>query len=216
MLYLWIFGDNVEDSMGPVRFVIFYVLCGIAAALAQYMIDPASTTPMVGASGGIAGILGAYLILHPRAAVRTFMLIIIFVRFINLPAWLVLGVWIAGQFVAVPGALAGADGGVAYFAHIGGFIAGMCLVPFFKRSDVPLFGANDTPPERWDAEPIPFSEIRQQARYRYSRRGNDPLGSRVVVKDEDASPWAKSPARKNGRRKSGSVPRFRKPPEGDG
>ena len=171
---------------------------------------------MVGASGGIAGILGAYLILHPRAAVRTFMLIIIFVRFINLPAWLVLGVWIAGQFVAVPSALAGADGGVAYFAHIGGFIAGMCLVPFFKRSDVPLFGANDTPPERWDAEPIPFSEIRQQARYRYSRRGNDPLGSRVVVKDEDASPWVKSPARKNGRRKSGSVPRFRKPPEGDG
>lgn len=216
MLYLWIFGDNVEDSMGPARFVIFYVLCGIAAALAQYMIDPASTTPMVGASGGIAGILGAYLILHPRAAVRTFMLIIIFVRFINLPAWLVLGVWIAGQFVAVPSALAGADGGVAYFAHIGGFIAGMCLVPFFKRGDVPLFGANDTPPERWDAEPIPFSEIRQQARYRYSRRGNDPLGSRVVVKDEDASPWAKPPARKNGRRKSGSVPRFRKPPEGDG
>ena len=216
MLYLWIFGDNVEDSMGPERFVIFYVLCGISAALAQYMIDPASTTPMVGASGGIAGILGAYLILHPRAAVRTFMLIIIFVRFINLPAWLVLGVWIAGQFVAVPSALAGADGGVAYFAHIGGFIAGMCLVPFFKRGDVPLFGANDTPPERWDAEPIPFSEIRQQARYRYSHRGNDPLGSRVVVKDEDASPWAKPPARKNGRRKSGSVPRFRKPPDADG
>ena len=84
------------------------------------------------------------------------MLIIIFVRFINLPAWLVLGVWIAGQFVAVPSALAGADGGVAYFAHIGGFIAGMCLVPFFKRSDVPLFGANDTPPNAGTPSPFPF------------------------------------------------------------
>ena len=117
--------------------------------------------------------------------------------------------------MAVPSALAGADGGVAYFAHIGGFIAGMCLVLFFKRSDVPLFGANDTTPKRWDAEPIPFSEIRQQARYRYSRRGTT-RSACVVVKDEDASPWAKPPARKIGRRKSGSVPRFRKPPEGDG
>ena len=130
MLYLWIFGDNVEDLMGPVRFAIFYLLCGVAAAFAQFIIDPASTTPMVGASGGIAGILGAYLILHPRATVRTFLLIIIFVRFINLPAWLVLGVWIAGQFVAVPSALAGADGGVAYFAHIAALSRACASCPF--------------------------------------------------------------------------------------
>ena len=147
MLYLWIFGDNVEDSMGPIKFVIFYLLCGGAAALAQFAIDPASRVPMVGASGGIAGILGAYLVLHPRAAIRTFILIVIFVRFINLPAWLVLGIWIGGQFLAVPGALSGADGGVAYFAHIGGFVAGMVLIPFFKRADIPLFGADDKPSE---------------------------------------------------------------------
>ena len=211
MLYLWIFGDNVEDSMGPVRFAIFYVLCGVAAALAQFMIDPSSRVPMVGASGGIAGILGAYLILHPRAAVRTFLLIIIFVRFINLPAWLVLGVWIAGQFVAVPSALAGADGGgVAYFAHIGGFIAGMCLVPVFKRSDVPLFGANDSPPERWDAHPIPFSEIRQEARHRYGRRSKDALRSRVVLPAECDSPWIDPPDQRRRRGRSGSVPKFRR------
>ena len=79
MLYLWIFGDNVEDSMGPWRFVVFYLLCGAAAALAQFMIGPTSRVPMVGASGGIAGVLGAYLILHPRAAIRTFLLILIFI-----------------------------------------------------------------------------------------------------------------------------------------
>ena len=186
MLYLWIFGDNVEDSMGPWRFVVFYLLCGVAAALAQYMIGPTSRVPMVGASGGIAGILGAYLILHPRAAIRTFLLILIFIRFINLPAWIVLGIWIGGQFIAVPNALSGDDGGVAYFAHIGGFLAGMVLIPFFKRSDVPLFGANDTPPERPTGRPIPFAEIRQEARYRYGRRANDPLRSRVVMRHGDS------------------------------
>ncbi len=227
MLYLWIFGDNVEDSMGPWRFVIFYLLCGVAAALAQFMIGPSSRIPMVGASGGIAGILGAYLILHPRAAIRTFLLILIFVRFINLPAWLVLGVWIGGQFVAVPNALSGDDGGVAYFAHIGGFLAGMVLIPFFKRADVPLFGADDTPPDHWSARPIPFAEIRQEAKYRYGRRANDPLRSRVVVRTEDpteagkqaddtASPWQDSrredhkERRRAGRKGRGSVPGFKR------
>ena len=226
MLYLWIFGDNVEDSMGPWRFVVFYLLCGAAAALAQYMIGPASRVPMVGASGGIAGILGAYLILHPRAAIRTFLLILIFVRFINLPAWIVLGIWIGGQFVAVPNALSGDDGGVAYFAHIGGFLAGMALIPFFKRSDVPLFGANDTPPDHLPGRPIPFSEIRQEARYRYGRRTNDPLRSRVVVRDagpaddgEDAdgsvSPWQAGSGdetrdKRSARKRRGSVPGLRR------
>lgn len=217
MLYLWIFGDNVEDSMGSFRFAVFYVLCGGAAALAQFMIDPASKVPMVGASGGIAGILGAYLILHPRAAVRTFVLILIFIRFINLPAWLVLGVWIAGQFVAVPSALAKTGGGgVAYFAHIGGFIAGMCLIPFFKRADVPLFGANDTPPERWDAHPIPFAEIKQEARHRYGRRGKTALGSRLASPPREMAAWSKPPKPNQRRNRSGSVPSFRKTPKDDG
>ena len=92
MLYLWIFGDNVEAAMGRGRFVLFYMICGTAAAMAQAALDPSSTIPMIGASGGIAGILGAYLLLHPKAAIRCFFLILIFFRFINLPAWLVLGV----------------------------------------------------------------------------------------------------------------------------
>ena len=207
MIYLWIFGDNVEDAMGPVKFVIFYLLCGGAAALAQFAIDPASRVPMVGASGGIAGILGAYLVLHPRAAIRTFILIVIFVRFINLPAWLVLGIWIGGQFLAVPGALSGANGGVAYFAHIGGFIAGMVLIPFFKRADIPLFGADDTPSEHRSGQPIPFSDIRREASYRYRRRQNDPLRSRVIVNDDDKARPATTATKKQRR---GSVPRFRK------
>ena len=220
MLYLWIFGDNVEDSMGSVKFACFYILCGVAAALAQYMIDPSSRVPMVGASGGIAGILGAYLILHPRAAVRTFLLIIIFVRFINLPAWLVLGIWIGGQFIAVPSALAGVDGGVAYFAHIGGFIAGMVLVPFFKRSDVPLFGADDAPAEKWDARAIPFEDIRREAGTKVRRKSGSPLGSRVVHRHKApdissspaAAPWSRARTGKAGKRR-GSVPGFRKRPD---
>ena len=179
MLYLWIFGDNVEDSMGPLKFLIFYMLCGMAAAGAQFAIDPASRIPMIGASGGIAGILGAYLVLHPKAAIRTLLVILIFIRFINLPAWIVLGVWIAGQFVAVPNALSNDGGGVAYFAHIGGFLAGMMLIPLFKDRNVPLFGADDPPKGRWDGQPVAFSTIREQARDKYRQRRN-PLGSRVV------------------------------------
>ena len=205
MLYLWIFGDNVEDSMGPAKFVAFYLLCGSAAALAQFAVDPSSQVPMVGASGGIAGVLGAYLVLHPRAAIRTFILILIFFRFINLPAWLVLGFWIGGQFLAVPGALTGADGGVAYFAHIGGFIAGMVLIPFFKRADIPLFGADDRPSEHRSGRPIPFSEIRREASYRYGRRKNDPLRSRVIVKTNSEGGAVSSQPEK---RRRGSVPGF--------
>ena len=213
MLYLWIFGDNIEDSMGPLKFVIFYILCGLAAAGAQFAIDPASTIPMVGASGGIAGILGAYLILHPKAAIRTLLIILIFIRFINIPAWLVLGVWIGGQFVAVPNALASDGGGVAYFAHIGGFIAGMILIPFFKDSDVPLFGANDSPPPRWDGQPVPFSTIRAQAGTKYRRRHNA-LGSRVISPDKntapDATPPQDGPWGSRPKPRGGSVPRHRR------
>ena len=139
MLYLWIFGDNVEASMGRLKFVLFYLLCGGAAAMAQAALDPGSTIPMIGASGGIAGVLGAYLMLHPKAAIRCFFLILIFFRFINLPAWLVLGVWSGGRFGAVPQSLNETGGGVAYMAHIGGFLAGMALIPFFKYRHVALF-----------------------------------------------------------------------------
>ena len=168
MLYLWIFGDNVEASMGRLKFVLFYFLCGGAAAMAQAALDPGSTIPMIGASGGIAGILGAYLMLHPKAAIRCFFLILIFFRFINLPAWLVLGVWIGGQFVAVPQALNETDGGVAYMAHIGGFFAGMALIPFFKYRHLALFD-RDIGIEDWADRPLNFQEVKAEARARYRR-----------------------------------------------
>ena len=160
MLYLWIFGDNVEDAMGRFRFILFYLLCGIIAALAQAAINPSSSIPMVGASGGIAGVLGAYLMLHPKAAVRCLMVIIVFFRFINLPAWLVLGGWIGLQFAAAPQAFQGTGGGVAYMAHIGGFMAGVALIPFFKKPYISLFDRGQ-PPKTWSGQPISFSEVKQ-------------------------------------------------------
>ena len=136
MVFLWIFGDNIEDSMGRVKFVAFYLLSGIGAAYLQALIDSSSTIPMIGASGAIAGVLGGYLLLHPKANVNVLMWIIIFISVIRIPAFIVLGFWIIGQFF---NASFGAEGGVAYFAHIGGFVAGMLLIPFFKREDISLF-----------------------------------------------------------------------------
>lgn len=137
MLYLWIFSDNVEDSIGRRNFVIFYLLCGIAAALSQAFVDVRSDIPMIGASGAIAGVLGAYLLLHPRANIRCLVGFFIFFRMINVPAFLVLGGWIGLQFMSL--GQVGGGGGVAYWAHIGGFVAGMALIPFFKKPHVKLF-----------------------------------------------------------------------------
>ena len=138
MVFLWIFGDNVEDAMGKTKFLIFYLLCGLLAALLQSIIDPTSNIPMIGASGAIAGVLGAYLLLYPRANINVLMWIVIIVSIIKVPAFIVLGFWIVSQFFS--GAIADtSSGGVAYFAHIGGFIAGMCLIAFFKHSSVKMF-----------------------------------------------------------------------------
>ncbi|MEZ5827388.1 MAG: rhomboid family intramembrane serine protease [Hyphomicrobiales bacterium] len=137
MLFLWIFGDNVEDSMGHARYLAFYLLCGIAAALAQSLVNPSSTIPMVGASGAISGVLGAYLLLHPNATVRTVIFLGIFATMMHLPAMIVLGLWFVMQLVSAALGSAGQPG-VAFWAHIGGFIAGMALVPLFKKSGVPL------------------------------------------------------------------------------
>ena len=192
MLYLWIFADNVEVAMGRVRFILFYACCGIAAALLQGLIDTSSTIPMIGASGGIAGILGAYIMLHPRASVRVFMIILIFIRIISLPAWLVLGVWILGQFAAAPTAFSG-GGGVAYFAHIGGFLAGMALVPFFKQRDIPLFDG-DKPQadaeQRWSSTPISLQQLRSEARQRYTKLEAGPRsGSVPAFRRRPPGPW---------------------------
>lgn len=138
MLFLWIFGDNVEDSIGRGKYLGFYLLCGIAAALAQAGLNPDSQVPMIGASGAIAGILGAYLLLHPFANVRCIVGFFIFFRFINVPAWIILSGWLGVQFLNL-GQLDSDQGGVAYVAHIGGFLAGMLLIFFFKQPNIRLF-----------------------------------------------------------------------------
>ncbi len=130
MLYLWIFGNNIEDAMGHFKFLIFYLLCGAAAVFAQAIPDPHSVVPMVGASGAISGILGAYLLLYPRATVLVGIPIFIYLHTVRLPAMLVLGAWFAIQLIS--SVTSGGEGGVAFGAHIGGFIAGMVLIPFFK------------------------------------------------------------------------------------
>ncbi len=134
MLFLWIFGNNVEDSMGRVRYIAFYVLGGLAAFALQIAIGPNSTIPNIGASGAIAAVLGGYILLYPRARVLTFVFIILFFTVIELPAFIVLGLWFAEQiaFGATGLSHGGADGGgVAYFAHIGGFAFGLLLVKVF-------------------------------------------------------------------------------------
>jgi membrane associated rhomboid family serine protease len=133
MLFLWIFGNNVEDSMGPVKFLLFYLLGGIAAAALQIAIDPGSQIPNLGASGAVAGVLGGYLLLFPRARVVTVVFIIFFFTILELPAILFLVIWIGQQFLFGYFDLVGSDGegGVAYFAHIGGFVFGLLLIRAF-------------------------------------------------------------------------------------
>ncbi len=137
MLYLWIFGDNVEDAMGPIRYLIFYLLCGLVAAFAQILADPASSIPMVGASGAIAGVLGAYLVLYPHARVMTLVPLFFFLRLVVVPASFLLGFWFVYQLIA-SAAATGSSGGVAFFAHIGGFVAGLFLVTPFRHRQFPL------------------------------------------------------------------------------
>jgi len=136
MLYLWIFGDNVEDSMGRVRYVIFYLLCGVAAVFAQALPDPTSSVPMIGASGAISGVLGAYLLLFPHAHVLVGLPLGFYVHTWRWPAGLVLSVWFLLQLVS--SLFASGDGGIAFRAHLGGFVAGLLLIPLFKRSEIPL------------------------------------------------------------------------------
>ena len=133
MLYLWIFGTNVEDSMGKLRFALFYLLCGLGAACAQIIVSPASRVPMVGASGAISGVLGAYLLLFPHARVLTLIPLGLFTQLAEIPAMIVLGFWIVVQLLSGLLTYNFEGGGVAWFAHVGGFAAGMLLVGLFKR-----------------------------------------------------------------------------------
>jgi membrane associated rhomboid family serine protease len=137
MLYLWIFADNVEDSMGHGRFIVFYFLCGVAAAMAQAVPEPSSQVPMIGASGAISGVLGAYLLLYPHARVFVLVPLGFIMQTMRLPAGWVLGLWfvlqLLSELMAPPG-----SAGVAFRAHLGGFVAGLALIPLLKRSNIRL------------------------------------------------------------------------------
>jgi membrane associated rhomboid family serine protease len=136
MLFLWIFGNNVEDSMGPIRFVVFYLVAGLCALGLQVAVDPSSMAPTLGASGAIAGVLGGYILLYPRARVLTLIFIILFFTIIEIPASVVLAIWFVEQLAFGTTSLfnpAGGGGGVAYFAHIGGFVFGLATIRAFAH-----------------------------------------------------------------------------------
>jgi membrane associated rhomboid family serine protease len=136
MWFLWIFGNNIEDSMGHLRYLVFYLICGVAAAAGQVAINPASGIPMVGASGAISGVMGAYLVLYPRVRVWCLLILGFFVTSVALPAWTMLLYWMALQFLSgVVGLFGEQQGGVAVWAHIGGFLAGALLIKLFARSE---------------------------------------------------------------------------------
>lgn len=148
MLFLYVFGDNLEDAMGHVRFLMFYLASGFAAAGAQYISDPSSTVPMVGASGAIAGVMGGYLLLYPKARVDVLIFIVIIVRIIPIPAWIVLGAWFGIQLVQ-GAATPTLGGGVAYWAHAGGFAAGLIItIPIWTKMGATAFWQRNhgTPP----------------------------------------------------------------------
>lgn len=134
MWFLWLFGNNVEDSMGRARYLAFYLLCGLAAAATQTFMNPSSIVPMVGASGAIGGVMGAYVILYPRVRVHMLVFLFIFITRIVVPAYLMLGYWFLLQLLG--GSAAGAEGGVAFWAHVGGFLAGAVLISLFKDPEL--------------------------------------------------------------------------------
>ena len=147
MLFLWIFGDNLEAVFGRVRYVGFYLICGVAAALAQFAADPGSTGPVIGASGAIAGVMGGYLLLYPKARIDVLLIFVIFFRVFQIRAWVVLGLWLGLQVFDYAG---GSTGGVAYWEHFGGFAMGLLLtlpvklrqtpgsVPEARKSTIPV------------------------------------------------------------------------------
>jgi membrane associated rhomboid family serine protease len=137
MLYLWIFGKGVERALGGPRYLVFYLLCGIAAALTQGLTNPLAEVPMIGASGAIAGTLGAYLVLYPRGNIVVFVWILIFVRLVAVPAVILLGLWFLGQLLSALSTDA-SEPGVAVWAHVGGFVVGVLLVPMFRRYGVAM------------------------------------------------------------------------------
>jgi membrane associated rhomboid family serine protease len=159
MWFLWIFGNNVEDSMGHLRFAVFYLLCGLAAAALQVASDPASGVPMVGASGAIGGVMGAYIVLYPRVHVHLLVWLGFYVSTMAVPAVLMLGYWFLLQLLGGFGSLGAEGGGVAFWAHVGGFVAGALLIPLFRDRTLlerrPYHGwsRQDLPSRTWHRVP---------------------------------------------------------------
>jgi membrane associated rhomboid family serine protease len=143
MLFLWIFGNNIEDVLGHFRYLLLYLLSGVAAAMGQALSDPSSTVPMLGASGAIAGVLGAYLLIYPNANVHVLVLIIILLRIITVPAWIMLGLWFGAQLVS--GLFSNGGAGVAFWAHVGGFVTGCVLLVLMRPGGLALLQAPRTP-----------------------------------------------------------------------
>jgi membrane associated rhomboid family serine protease len=135
--FLWLFGDNVEDRLGRAGFLVFYVVCGVAAALAQLAIDPESPVPMVGASGAISGVMGAYVVMYPHVPVRVIAVLIVFVTTFRVPALVMLGYWFVLQLLGALPQIGGATGGVAFWAHVGGFLAGVAIALAVGRPEPP-------------------------------------------------------------------------------
>lgn len=176
MLFLFIFGDNLEDQLGHVGYLLFYLAGGVAAAMAQVLANPVSTVPMVGASGAIAGVMGGYLLLFPRARVDVALILFVMVKVITVPAWLMLGLWFGMQLVN-GAATTGAGGGVAYWAHAGGFAAGLLLIlPAWIKRGGPVFWqrTHGHPPY----EKAEYSITRPSDIPRSGRRGPPPLPRR--------------------------------------
>jgi len=144
MWFLWIFGNNIEEAMGHLRFIAFYLICGVLASWSHIASDPGSILPSIGASGAIGGVMGAYIMLYPRARVYTFIFLFFFIRILYIPAGIILGYWFFIQIVS--GSMSGGQegGGVAFWAHIGGFVAGVLLVGLFKKRNVHFFNRPHT------------------------------------------------------------------------
>ena len=134
MWFLWIFGNNIEDAMGHLRFLAFFILTGLIAGGAHTLMSPDSNIPMVGASGAISGVMGAYFILYPKARIKTLVVFFYFFRIMPIPAWVFLGIWIGMQFLGLGAAATGDGGGIAYAAHLGGLFAGLGLVFLFRKT----------------------------------------------------------------------------------
>ena len=137
MWFLWLYADNMEDALGWKKFILFYLLCGAIAAIAQGLVDTSSAVPMIGASGAISGVMSGYLLIWPRANIRVFYWFVIFVGTINVPAFVIFGFWLFEQFWALQSMTT--EGGVAIVAHLAGFAAGIILTPLLKKKEVPLF-----------------------------------------------------------------------------